>query len=236
MSSKTDQTGCSTTLILSSNDNDDEICVVKTLKDYLHLRPDCQGQLLCHLNQNKLTRFQFLDVLRSALNFLSLNPEEFNTHSFRIGAATTAALEGKTDEEIQSMGRWNSYSFKSYIIDIGRCGNFVVRIIGSSLITRASSHSLVRPLGNDLGLHKLGYKLMWAGMSGMSVYNVVPIVENLINCWGLPGAVLLHCGGNDIGLVNCEKLLFDIKFMLDIVARMVNGSKMIFSSILPSLK
>ncbi|CAC5356332.1 unnamed protein product [Mytilus coruscus] len=59
MSSKTDQIGCSTTLLLSSNDNDDEICVVKTLKDYLQLRPDCQGQIFCHLNHNKLTRFQF---------------------------------------------------------------------------------------------------------------------------------------------------------------------------------
>ncbi|CAC5360739.1 unnamed protein product [Mytilus coruscus] len=104
MSSKTDQTGCSTTLILSSNDNDDEICVVKTLKDYLHLSPDCQGQLFCHLNQNKLTRFQFLAVLRSALNFLSLKPEEFNTHSFQIGVATTAALEGKTMKKYNPWG------------------------------------------------------------------------------------------------------------------------------------
>ncbi|CAC5383632.1 unnamed protein product [Mytilus coruscus] len=212
MSSKTDQIGCSTTLILSTNDNDDEICVVKTLKDYLQLRPDCQGQLFCHLYHNKLTRFQFLAVLRSALNFLSLNPEEFNTHSFRIGAATTAALEGKTDEEIQSMGRWNSNS------------HFCGLDYWILLDTKASSHSQMRPLGNDLGLHKLGYKLMCAGMSDMSVYNVVPIVENLIHCWGLADAVLLHCGGNDIGLVNCAKLLFDIKFMLDIVGRMVNGT------------
>ncbi|CAC5412032.1 unnamed protein product [Mytilus coruscus] len=115
MSSKTDQIGCSTTLILSSNDNDNELCVVKMLKDYLQLRPDSQGQLFCHLNHNKLTRFQFLAVLRSALNFIIWNPEEFNTHSFRIGAATTAALEGKTDEEIQTLGRWNSNSLKSYI-------------------------------------------------------------------------------------------------------------------------
>ena len=70
----------------------------------------------------------------------------------------------------------------------------------------------------------------------MSVYNVVPIVENLIHCCSLPDAVLLHCGGNDIGLVNCGKLLFDIKFILDIVVRMVNGGKLIFSSILPRLK
>ncbi|VDI28917.1 Hypothetical predicted protein [Mytilus galloprovincialis] len=117
---------------------------------------------------------------------------------------------------------------KRIILILQHVWNFVVWIIGSSLVAKASSHSQIRTLGNDLGLHKLGYKLMWAGMSGMSVYNVVPIVENLIHCCGLPDAVLLHCGGNDIGLVNCGKLLFDIKFMLDIVVRMVNGGNNIF--------
>ncbi|CAG2190423.1 unnamed protein product [Mytilus edulis] len=107
MSSKTDQIGCSTNLILSSNDNDNELCVVKMLKDYLQLRPDSQGQLFCHLNHNKLTRFQFLAVLRSALNFISLNPQEFKTNAFLIGDAKRMR---KTN-----LGRWNSNSLKYYI-------------------------------------------------------------------------------------------------------------------------
>lgn len=87
-----------------------------------------------------------------------------------------------------------------------------------------------------MGLHKLGYKLIWAGMSGMSLYNVVPIVQSMINFYGLPDAIMIHCGGNDIGKINCAKLLFDLKFMLYVVGRMICGRRVMFSSILPRLK
>ena len=32
-----------------------------------------------------------------------------------IGAATTAAMRGLSDEEIQRMGRWKSQAFRKYI-------------------------------------------------------------------------------------------------------------------------
>lgn len=113
-SSKTDQMGRSTTLILQKF-IDEKICVFKHLKAYLEVRPSIDGQLFCHLNHKKLTRFQFSKILKSALTFLGLNPDDFNTHSFRIGAATTACMEGKSDEDIKFMGRWDSNSYKTYI-------------------------------------------------------------------------------------------------------------------------
>ena len=36
-------------------------------------------------------------------------------HSFRIGAATTAASLGFTEDQIQRMGRWRSDAVKKYI-------------------------------------------------------------------------------------------------------------------------
>ena len=66
-------------------------------------------------NSQKITRFQFLAILRSAMKFIGLSLDDNNTHSFRIGAATTAAMLGKNDNEIKSMGRWKSDSFKKYI-------------------------------------------------------------------------------------------------------------------------
>jgi hypothetical protein len=36
-------------------------------------------------------------------------------NSFRIGAATHAAQMGKSDDEIMTMGRWKSDSYKRYI-------------------------------------------------------------------------------------------------------------------------
>lgn len=70
----------------------------------------------------------------------------------------------------------------------------------------------------------------------MSVYDVVPVLNWMIQVYGLPDAVVIHCGGNDLGLVNCAKLLYDIKFMLHVVSRMIRFKPVIFSSILPRLK
>jgi hypothetical protein len=47
------------------------------------------------------TRFQFLAILRSALKFIGLSSNDYNAHSFRIGAATTAAMLGINDNEIK---------------------------------------------------------------------------------------------------------------------------------------
>jgi hypothetical protein len=36
------------------------MCVARQLKAYLKFRPNIDGQLFCHLNHKKLTRFQFI--------------------------------------------------------------------------------------------------------------------------------------------------------------------------------
>ncbi|MGL5102545.1 MAG: hypothetical protein ACRC6N_08390, partial [Plesiomonas sp.] len=41
--------------------------------------------------------------------------DNFSSHSFRIGAATTAAQKGLSQHQIQTLGRWSSEAFKSYI-------------------------------------------------------------------------------------------------------------------------
>ena len=111
--SKTDQFGKGTNLIVTNNS--DDISVHSILKNYLALRPKMEGALFCHLNKKLVTRFQVTKVLKSALHFLGYQKDDFNTHSFRIGAATHAYNLGKSDEEIMMMGRWKSNSYKKYI-------------------------------------------------------------------------------------------------------------------------
>ena len=103
--SKTDQTGKSTTLIVQEKPLK-SICPLNTLKQYFKMRPvDKNGPVVCHLNGYSVTRYQFYSVLRSALRFLNMNVKEFNTHSFRIGAATSAFVNVKSEEEIIKLGR-----------------------------------------------------------------------------------------------------------------------------------
>ena len=49
------------------------------------------------------------------LQWAGLDPTKYKAHSFRIGAATTAADMGMSETHIQLMGRWKSTAFRRYI-------------------------------------------------------------------------------------------------------------------------
>jgi len=91
----------------------------------------------------------------------------------------------------------------------------------------------MRPTGTHLGLDKYGFKLTWVGMPGMSWMNIVPIVFSSIRCFGIPRALLLHVGGNDLGNYSTKELIKHLKFAIYVVNRMLPTTSFIFSSILP---
>ena len=113
-SSKTDQRGKGVVLQLERQQNV-AICPVKALIEFLGVRPSCQGPLFVHFGGDPLTRFQFSQMLKKGIQVIGLPPENFSPHSFRIGAATSAALCGITTEQIMAMGRWRSAAVNSYI-------------------------------------------------------------------------------------------------------------------------
>ena len=61
------------------------------------------------------TKGQFVSEIRSILNMAGLPQHHYAGHSFRIGAATSAALAGVGDSTIQPLGRWYSAAFLQYI-------------------------------------------------------------------------------------------------------------------------
>ena len=62
-----------------------------------------------------MTRLAFVDEVRKVLDRAGLPAREFAGHSFRIGAASTAAAAGLEDSTIQTLGRWRSAAYLLYI-------------------------------------------------------------------------------------------------------------------------
>ena len=63
------------------------------------------------LTQKKLNR-----ILRNLLQQGGLNHVDCSSHSFRIGAATTAAAAGLPPWLIKALGRWHSDAYLAYIV------------------------------------------------------------------------------------------------------------------------
>ena len=62
-----------------------------------------------------LTRNSFVSKLKQLLHSLGYKDERYNGHSFRIGAATSAASGNVEDHMIKTLGRWRSDCYNRYI-------------------------------------------------------------------------------------------------------------------------
>ena len=112
--SKTDQLGKSTMIVIRRLPNNAH-CPVAAIAYFLSMRPAAPGPLFIHLDQSPLTRFQFQSVLNRTLSYAGYSSGHYKSHSFRIGAATTAALCGFKSDDIKLLGHWKSNSYKLYI-------------------------------------------------------------------------------------------------------------------------
>ena len=72
------------------------------------------GPLFRFLDSRFLTKL-FIDKVRVGLDTLGLNSKEYADHSFRIGAAMTAAESGLEDSLIKLLGQWESSAYQTYI-------------------------------------------------------------------------------------------------------------------------
>ena len=108
--SKTDPFKTGTTIRLMQNFS--SLCPVTALHKYFCATPATQGPLFSFQDGRYLTRRNFMTILNR------LKPAQISnmsTHSFRIGAATTAAAAGHPRWLIQAMGRWTSDCYKVYL-------------------------------------------------------------------------------------------------------------------------
>ena len=93
----------------------DKLCPVVAMIAYAAVRGDSPGPLFKLPNGVPMTRPYFVGKVREVLSDLGLSARNYAGHSFRVGAATTAAMVGIEDSLIQTLGRWRSSAYLLYI-------------------------------------------------------------------------------------------------------------------------
>lgn len=100
------------------------VCPYVTLKRYLSLRTSTaiRGHTVNNIDPffvtdsaSPLTRTVFISYLRTVISRLGLDDGVYSGHSFRIGAATSAAKSHIEDHLIKTLGRWSSDCYQRYI-------------------------------------------------------------------------------------------------------------------------
>ena len=110
--SKTDQFKIGCSIVLARSDS--PICPVSALLAYLHLRGPSQGPLFVFHDGSFLTRERFSRLVCRSVQLAGWSGK-ITTHSFRVGAATSAAAIGVPDYLIRALGRWNSDAYLLYV-------------------------------------------------------------------------------------------------------------------------
>ena len=98
-------------LMIINSQRDRSLCPVKAIREYVKYRGQEDGPLFV----TDASRAHLSAVFKSCLNMLHVDVSEYNTHSFRIGAASWAAIKGMSDSQIREMGRWRSDAYRKYI-------------------------------------------------------------------------------------------------------------------------
>ena len=111
--SKTDPFRAGVTLHLGRTVRD--LCPVAALFSYIEVRGLQPGPLFVWQNGQQLTRQVLVNRIREALSSVGVDPAPYSGHSFRIGAATSAAAAGVEDAVIKILGRWSSSAYLAYV-------------------------------------------------------------------------------------------------------------------------
>ena len=109
--SKTHQFGRGVDVVVGTTGS--PLCPVAAVVDYISERGSQPGPFFLNPDKTALTKSQFVSRFRSTLQLLGFPQDDYAGHSFRIGAATTAA--SSLDSMIQTLGRWHSAAFLQYI-------------------------------------------------------------------------------------------------------------------------
>ncbi|KAL3863081.1 hypothetical protein ACJMK2_004857 [Sinanodonta woodiana] len=95
------------------------LCPYSALKNFMQFRihssPQFYAPLLVSSTGEALSRVVFLNHMRLDYRKMGLDTSQYSGHSFRIGAATSAAAAHLEDHMIKVLDRWSSDCYSRYI-------------------------------------------------------------------------------------------------------------------------
>jgi len=91
------------------------VCPIDAILLYLAVRGGAPGPLFLSEDHKPLTRGMFSLAVSSLMDELGLQASLYSTHSFCIGAATSAKDAGISDIYVKQLGRWKSDAYQQYI-------------------------------------------------------------------------------------------------------------------------
>jgi len=106
--------GCTAEVIRVLPYGNTSLCAVTALDSYLVARSSAEGMLF-HFQTTAFTRQRLNSLIHDLASRCGVDPRRYSSHSFRIGAASTAAAAGIPDWRIQALGRWSSDCYRRYI-------------------------------------------------------------------------------------------------------------------------
>ena len=112
--SKTDPFRAGATICLSPVAGD-LLCPVAALDQLLASMSYSNGLLFRFQSGSPMTRPKLNHLIQVLSSLSGVHPASYSSHSFRIGATSTAAAAGLPDWKIQALGRWASECYRRYI-------------------------------------------------------------------------------------------------------------------------
>ena len=111
--SKTDPFRVGIDIFVGKTEN--ELCPVTAVLSYMVARGAGPGPFFRFQDGKPLTRMRFVSKVKDSLTVAGVDCAAYSGHSFRSGAATTAAKQGISDATIKMLGRWKSSAYQLYI-------------------------------------------------------------------------------------------------------------------------
>ena len=141
--SKTDEYRIGVNIFCGHTNND--LCPVMTVLNYISRRGTTDGLLFHFENDSPLTRDAFIKEVRSTLRLAGVDTKHYSSHSFCIGAATSAAAAvALEDAVIKILARWQSTAYLQYV---SRSLTNIKRLCSCHLISVCYHHT---PTVNNL--------------------------------------------------------------------------------------